>query len=108
MLLGLPHRSQRQRNPKTCPCCNIACCRGPDSNIPEDAEEALSGPNAEKWKAVMEDELANMQRNATCTWEIVKRPTEVNVVGSKWVFAIKRNQGDGKNRGGFIPVCLIK
>ena len=56
----------------------------------------------------MEDELANMQRNATCTWEIVKRPTEVNVVESKWVFAIKRNQGDGKIRGGFIPVCLIK
>lgn len=87
---GLPRRSQRQRNPKACPCCNIASCRGPDSNIPENAEEALSGPDAEKWKAAMEDELANMQRQ--CTWEIVKRPTEVNVVGSKWVFAIKRNQ----------------
>jgi hypothetical protein len=45
-----------------------------------------------KWKAAMDIEMATLERAGT--WRDVPRPQGKNVVGSKWVFRIKR-KADG-------------
>jgi Reverse transcriptase (RNA-dependent DNA polymerase) len=54
-------------------------------------EEAHSKSNWPKWKEAINVELQNL--NKAKTWEVVKRPEGVNVVGLKWVF---KNDAEGK------------
>ena len=44
------------------------------------------------WKEVMDRELATLERVGT--WTDVPRPSDKNIVGSKWVFRVKR-KADG-------------
>jgi KUP system potassium uptake protein len=37
----------------------------------------------------MEEEISMIQKN--CTWELVDRPLEKNIIGVKWVFRTKLN-----------------
>ena len=90
-----PRRSQRERTPRICtlPCCNVAkCAEHEQVCIPSTPEDALSGPDASEWWAAMQTELNLMQKMGT--WEVVKRPEGMKVIGSRWVFTVKRdNQG---------------
>ena len=52
-------------------------------------EEAQKLPDWPKWEDAINKELDNLK--ATGTWELVKRPTDTNVVDSKWVLRIKKN-----------------
>jgi len=52
-------------------------------------EEVKRRPDWPKWQQAMEAELRNLE--ASKTWSIVDRPTNANVVSSKWVFRIKKN-----------------
>src|SRR5207249_904680 len=45
--------------------------------------DALSSNDAREWKKAMMVELNAIEQNKT--WEIVKRPIDKNVVGSRWV-----------------------
>jgi hypothetical protein len=45
------------------------------------------------WIDAMEEELNQIEKNET--WELVPRPTDKNVIGTKWVFRNKLNE-DGK------------
>jgi hypothetical protein len=56
-------------------------------------EEAMNSKDKDKWKGAIEDELNSHHKNNT--WSIVDRTSEMNVIGSKWVFKIKR---DNKGR----------
>lgn len=47
----------------------------------------------ESWIKVMDEELDQIEKNQT--WELVPRPKNKNMVGTKWVFRNKLN-GDGK------------
>ena len=58
----------------------------PDVDEPKSVEDALSDPN---WLQAMESEISSMHENQT--WELVPRPVGKNIVGSRWVFKIKRN-----------------
>ncbi|KIM53862.1 hypothetical protein SCLCIDRAFT_138067, partial [Scleroderma citrinum Foug A] len=51
--------------------------------------EALTCPDAEKWRQAALEELAAHQTNGT--WTLVPRPAGSKVIGSKWVFKVKRN-----------------
>lgn len=62
-----------------------------DIVVPKTAEEALSGSQVEEWRDAMLEELPNME--AQSTWEIVKRQRECYVIGSRWVFAVKKVDG---------------
>jgi hypothetical protein len=42
------------------------------------------------WIDVMEEELNQIEKNET--WELVPRPTDKNVIGTKWVFRNKLNE----------------
>jgi hypothetical protein len=51
--------------------------------------EALRRPDAEQWKQAALEELNAHSTNGT--WRLVPRPTGKKVIGSKWVFKVKRN-----------------
>ena len=42
------------------------------------------------WKQAMKEELDQIEKNGT--WELVPRPTDKNVIGTKWVFRKKMNE----------------
>ena len=56
---------------------------------PRTIEEARTRPDWPKWEEAINAELMSLA-NAH-TWDIVERPTNTNIVSSKWVFKIKKN-----------------
>jgi len=42
------------------------------------------------WVETMNEELDHIEKNST--WELVPRPSDKNVIGSKWVFKNKLNE----------------
>jgi hypothetical protein len=56
---------------------------------PKKIEEALRDAN---WIMAMQEELNNFTRNDV--WELVERPNDYNVIGTKWVFKNKQDQDD--------------
>ncbi|KAH9095792.1 hypothetical protein LEN26_017693 [Aphanomyces euteiches] len=54
---------------------------------PKTPHEALSGPNATRWREAMQAEIDNLIENGT--WQLVDRPRDTNVVSNKWVFKVK-------------------
>ena len=54
---------------------------------PKNFEEASED---EDWVKAMNEELDQIERNNTC--ELVPRPVDKNVIGSKWVFKNKMNK----------------
>ncbi|KAI1004256.1 hypothetical protein K3495_g3954 [Podosphaera aphanis] len=59
---------------------------------PKTFKQAMKSVDHELWGKAVEEEMDALNRNDT--WEIVTRPQNRNVVGSKWVFKIKR-KADG-------------
>ncbi|GAU17623.1 hypothetical protein TSUD_254980 [Trifolium subterraneum] len=59
------------------------------SPLPHNPKAALSDPN---WKAAMLDEFDALIKNKT--WELVPRPSNVNVIRSMWIFRHKK-KSDG-------------
>ena len=53
--------------------------------------EALRRPNAKQWKQAALEELNAYSTNGT--WELVPRPKGKKIIGSMWVFKVKRNAG---------------
>ena len=50
--------------------------------------DAIKDSNSEKWLQAMMEEVNSLIKNKT--WTVVDRTNDMNVVGSKWVFKIKR------------------
>ena len=57
---------------------------------PKSVEEAIQD---KAWVKTINEELDQIEKNNT--WELVPRPTNKNVIGTKWVFRNKHNE-DGK------------
>ncbi|THH04538.1 hypothetical protein EW146_g10151 [Bondarzewia mesenterica] len=55
---------------------------------PRNVDDARKRADWPKWEAAILDELGRMEKLGM--WDLVERPTAANVVGSKWVFKIKR------------------
>ena len=56
---------------------------------PSSLAEAHRRPDWLQWEAGIREELATLQ--AAGTWELVDVPCGANVVGSKWVFRVKKD-----------------
>ncbi|KAE9282446.1 hypothetical protein PF008_g27639 [Phytophthora fragariae] len=56
---------------------------------PQSVDEALQGPDAEKWIEALEKEYYDLMRNNA--WVLVERPKGKKILGSKWAFVRKRN-----------------
>ena len=54
---------------------------------PKDVEEAKRDKG---WIKAMEEELSQIKKNDT--WELVPRPKDKNVIGTKWVFRNKLDE----------------
>ena len=56
---------------------------------PSNVKEVITGEHSREWKSAMKSEYNSLMVNDT--WELVPPPANKNVVGSKWVFKVKRN-----------------
>ena len=52
-------------------------------------DEAMSRPDADKWRRAMQEELDSLKENEV--WTLVNRPKNTNIVTNRWVFRIKRS-----------------
>ena len=60
---------------------------------PKKIDEALKDVD---WVNAMHEELNNFTRNQV--WELVERPKDHNVIGTKWVFWNKQDQDGDSNK----------
>jgi hypothetical protein len=60
---------------------------------PKTTDEALSD---DAWIVAMEEELNQFKRNDV--WDLVPRPKQKNIIGTKWVFRNKLNEQGGVTR----------
>src|SRR5947209_10266598 len=51
--------------------------------------EAMRRPDADRWRQAALEELGAHQSNGT--WKLVDKPPGAKVIGSKWIFKLKRN-----------------
>lgn len=56
-------------------------------DVPSSYEEAVASAERELWEAAMDSEHSSLLKNGT--WEMVILPEGANVVGGRWVYAIK-------------------
>ena len=64
-------------------------------NVPQTYKEAVTSVNAKKWVNAMDEEIELLEENATFT--LTTLPEGKDVVGGKWVYAVKKN-GDGTDK----------
>ena len=83
-----PRRSERARKPKVCECCSKVV-GSKDALEPNTVGEVYLRDDKETSLEAMKSEIDNLNRNKT--WIVVKKPPNVKIVGSKWVFATKKN-----------------
>ena len=57
---------------------------------PRSLKEALGGEEASKWRAAVQAELEQIEK--LDTWDIVEAPADANIVSSKFVFRLKRDE----------------
>ena len=57
---------------------------------PKTVEEALGGPDAEKWKEAMETEMGTIEKMGT--WKLEELPADRETIGNKWVFLWKQDE----------------
>ena len=60
-----------------------------DINEPRNLSEAWSNEHNAQWKKATDSECNALMANDT--WQLVPRPENKNIVGSRWVFKVKRN-----------------
>jgi hypothetical protein len=51
--------------------------------------QAITSADCERWIQAMNDELASQEKNKT--WAIVKKTSDMNVIGCRWVYKIKKD-----------------
>jgi hypothetical protein len=69
---------------------------------PRNLAEAKRGPDWLRWKEGMEEELSALE--AYKTWEIVDNPKNVNIVGCRWTFVLKK---DSSGNITCYKACLV-
>ena len=62
-----------------------------DDDTPKTMGEALASPHAEEWKKAIMLELDEIKRYKI--WKRVQLPRGKSVVGTKWIFKVKRGPG---------------
>ena len=67
---------------------------------PQNVAEACKD---EHWVKAMDEELEQIEKNNT--WELVPRPKDKNVIGTKWVFKNKLNENGEVIRNKARLIC---
>ncbi|POM60420.1 Reverse transcriptase, RNA-dependent DNA polymerase domain containing hypothetical protein [Phytophthora palmivora] len=58
--------------------------------VPRSYNEAMSLPELAKWKKGVRREIRSHIQNHT--WDLIKRPRGIKVIGNKWVFVLKYDE----------------
>jgi transposase InsO family protein len=58
-----------------------------EDSEPKFYKHATMGPDSDHWTNAINAEMSALERNRT--WEVVNKPADRKVIGSKWVFKIK-------------------
>ena len=68
-----------------------------DIEEPKSFNAACADKYSNQWRLAMKDEYNSLIKN--CTWDLVPRPKDKNIVGNRWVYKVKRNEtGSGGQR----------
>jgi hypothetical protein len=51
---------------------------------PKSVKEAVDSVEGKLWKDSMVEDMESLHKNET--WDLVELPSEINLIGSKWVF----------------------
>ena len=66
----------------------VDCCYNASSvTVPKTYREAVRTPQANSWKAAMDDEMSSLNENDTYT--LVELPRGKNCIGGRWVYSVK-------------------
>jgi hypothetical protein len=60
---------------------------------PRTVREAVDSEDRKLWKKTMVEEMTALDKNEA--WDLIEFPTEINLIGNKWVFKKKLN-AEGK------------
>ena len=60
-----------------------------DEEIPKNVKQAKDSGEWEEWKRAMDEEIECMNRHGV--WDVVCRPNDKKIIGSKFVYSIKEN-----------------
>lgn len=52
--------------------------------------EAMESPEREMWIRAMDDEISS--HDEIGTWELVEKPCDRKIIGSRWTFKLKENE----------------
>ncbi|TFY74509.1 hypothetical protein EWM64_g9503 [Hericium alpestre] len=75
---------------------------GADGGELRSVREAQALAEWPQWEAAIQDELGHMEKMKT--WELTEKPPDANLVGSKWVFKIKRDASGAISK---YKACLV-
>ena len=67
-----------------------------DEGEPSCFQEACKVDHSEEWKNAMEEEMNSLQENKT--WELVNLPKGKNTLQNKWVYRVKHEGDEKKER----------
>lgn len=79
---------------------NIDYCYHLNSTTPRSYNEAMSSAEATKWHTAMEEEMQALRDNDT--FEITQKPDGRKVIGGRWVYTIKDNQGAEQYKARYV------
>ena len=96
-----PHRNRRppRRLIEECHATSLTA----DIDEPSSIDEARNGEFGVQWKEATNAEYESLQSNHT--WDLVPLPKNQNVVGSRWIFKVKRSATGSVNRFKARPVA---
>ena len=60
-----------------------------EEDEPKTFYRATHGTDSDQWQSAIDKELHALKKNET--WQVVDRPADRKIIGSKWVFKIKRD-----------------
>ena len=77
------------------------CYLSSATNVPQTYQDAMSSPHSHEWQSAMNEEISALKENDT--YEVVPLPPGQQLVGGRWVYAVKTDQnGESKYKARFV------
>ena len=76
--------------------CNLVESLTSDILEPNTLHDALNCEHSSQWKEALKSEYESLIKKKT--WDLVPRPKNINIVGNRWVFKVKRNSDGSIDR----------
>uniref|UniRef100_A0A1Y1MQF0 Endonuclease n=2 Tax=Photinus pyralis TaxID=7054 RepID=A0A1Y1MQF0_PHOPY len=74
------------------------------NNVPQNFNDLQNRPDKELWEKAMKRELHSIHKNST--WEVVNKPSNSQILNTKWVYSLK--DGEGNNEGKYKARLVVK